>query len=334
MSAKATAGARRPGSLKRGEFRLCRVIRNGAGCIARRAGGGIEAAFELGDEVLDGVDLARKVRGALPLGVERLFRDGLLLLPFVDEQRQPKLLMPQQIEVPGEAVAFVDDLLAHAHQIGQIAGQSVGLRAHFRQHGAKRDRRAHGLERILRPHHERRRRLPPDALQGGEYFDNHVAALGERFTKQFFLLIEWLQASPRRVDTGLDVADSRGGADEILIKFATVLAQRLDLDPQLGLALHRIALAGERGVEFLIVLLERVDLIRRRCDGRGRRRGRTSRTLRGWRSCRGELRRRLGECDGIRAEVCADRQHKGQGRAEHKARIGAARASENHRVQG
>ncbi len=166
-------------------------------------------------------------------------------------------------------------------------------------------------------------------MQGGEYFDNYIAALGERLTKQFLLFIEWLEAGPCRIDIVFDASDPRGSADEVLIKFATVLAQRLDLDPQLGLILYRVALARERGVEFLVVLLDRVA-----CNGRGRRRGQSSRTLCGGRSCGRDLRWSLGKCDGICAEVYANRQHKGQNRAEHKARIGAARASENHRVQG
>ena len=66
-------------------------------------------------------------------------------------------------------------------KFGEIAGQRIGLGAHFRHHRAERDRGAHRLQRILRPHHQRRRRLPADALQRGENFDDHAAALVERF---------------------------------------------------------------------------------------------------------------------------------------------------------
>ena len=58
----------------------------------------------------------------------------------------------------------------------------------------------------------------------------------------------------RRVDIGLDVADARRGVDELLVEFAAIRAERLDLDPELGLVFHRLALPGARGVEFLIVL--------------------------------------------------------------------------------
>ena len=104
------------------------------------------------------------------------------------------------------------------------------MRAHFRQHGAERDGRAHRLQRIFRPHDERRRRLAAHTLQSGEDLDDHVAALIERLTQQLFLLVERHQARPRRVDIRFDIADSRGGADKVLIEFMAVLAQRLDLD--------------------------------------------------------------------------------------------------------
>ena len=68
----------------------------------------------------------------------------------------------------------------------------------------------------------------------------------------------------RRVDLGLDVADARGGVDELLIELAPVFAERLDFALELGLAFRRLALLGARGVEFLIVLLERVRIGRRR----------------------------------------------------------------------
>ena len=63
-----------------------------------------------------------------------------------------------------------------------------------------------------------------------------VAAFVERFANERFLLVERLQPRPRRVDAGLDIAHARGGIDELLIERATILADRLDLAPQLRLA--------------------------------------------------------------------------------------------------
>ena len=284
-------------------------------------------------------DLARERRGALPLGIERLFRNRFVLLPLVDQERQSKLLVSEHMEVAGKTVAFINDLPAYAHQLGQIAGHQVGLRAYLRQHGAQRDGRAHRLQRILRPHDQRRRRLPPDTLQSGENFDDHVAAVIERLAQQLFLLVEWRKTHPRGVDISFDVAHSRGGVDEILVKFAAVLSQRLDLDAQLGLTLHGLALPGQRGVEVLVVLPDRINLIRGRWRGPRRSRRRGNRALR--RGICGRRRfRRLSPCDGtcpetggkICTKTCTNRQH--QSRAEHKARIGAARPSENYRFQG
>ena len=166
---------------------------------------------------------------------------------------------------------FADDVLAHAQQLGEIAGQRVGLGAHLRHHGAERDRGAHRLQRILRPHHQRRRRLAADALQRGEDFDDHGAALVERFLKVLFPLVERLQARLRRLDVGLDVADARRGIDELLIERAAVVAEGLDLELELGLASADCALLGARRVELLVVLLERVGIgLWPACPGQGR----------------------------------------------------------------
>ncbi len=252
----------------------------------------------------------------MPLGIERLCGSRLVLLPFVDEKRQPQLIASEQIEVPGEAIALIGDFFAQAYQIGKIAGQRIGLRAHFRHHGAERDCGAHRRKRVLGPHKKRGRRLPSDALQGGENFNDDVAALGKRLSKNLFPLVERHQARLCGVNIGLNAADARCGIDEILIELATILAQRFDLDAQFGLVFHRAALAGECRVEFLIVLRKRVCLARRLCRGRGQRR-RRCRILSGIRSRRGEFRWRLGERYAIGAKIGAERGCKSQSRAEH-----------------
>ncbi len=162
---------------------------------------------------------------------------------------------PSRSRLAGKTVVFRGDVFPYIHQIRKVAGQCVGFFAHFRQHRAERDRCAHRLERILRPHHQRRRRLPADALQRGEDFGDGAAAVVERFAERLLPLIERRQTRPRGVDIGLDVADFCGGVDELLIELAAVLAQHRDFGPQLELALRGIALAGERRIEVLIALL-------------------------------------------------------------------------------
>ena len=89
-------GGQAAGVAESRELRLCRVVGNSVGGIVRRAGRGIEAGFELGDQILDRIDLARQDRGVLPLGIERLFRGSLVLLALVNKERQSKLLVSEQ----------------------------------------------------------------------------------------------------------------------------------------------------------------------------------------------------------------------------------------------
>ena len=118
--------------------------------------------------------------------------------------------MRELVEVLRESLALGNDVLAHAQQIGEVAGERVGLCPHFRDYGAERDGGAQRLQRILRPHQERGRRLPPDALEGGENLDDHGAALVERFLKNVFPLVERLETGLCRIDLRLDVAHARG----------------------------------------------------------------------------------------------------------------------------
>ena len=102
---------------------------------------------------------------------------------------------------------------------------------------------------------------------------------------------------------------------------------------ELGLGFQGRTLLGARGVKLLIVLLEHVEIgfcrRARGWDDRWRRdlwpRHLWRRDLGSWSLRRGIL--------GERGEVGAERQYERQSRAEHEARIGAARPSKNHRVQ-
>ena len=170
----------------------------------------------------------------------------------------------------------------------------------------------------------------PDPLQGGENLDDHGAAFVERFLKKTFLLVERLETSFGRLDACFDAAHARGGIDELLVERPPIVAERLDLAFELGLVLRRLALPGARRFEFLIALLESIRIGRRR-SGRRRLGGEVGHRTRRDR----RLHRRLGGRGlGERSRICAERQGKRQGGAEHKARIGAARPTENHRVQG
>src|SRR5579872_1477813 len=68
-----------------GEFWMCRIFGDAAIGVTRRALGTVEAVFQLGDQVLDAVDLARQIGGALPLAVERLLGVALCFLPLIDQ---------------------------------------------------------------------------------------------------------------------------------------------------------------------------------------------------------------------------------------------------------
>jgi hypothetical protein len=182
-------------------------------------------------------------------------------------------------------------------------------------------------------------------MHSGEDLDNHGAAVVERFLKKPFLKVERFKARLGGVDIGFDVADLRSGVDELQIEFAAIRAQRPDLAAQLGLGFHRIALPRARGLEFLVACFECVWANRRGCRSR-----RWRRSLDG----RGLSRRGLRESGRICSEIGAKRQHEYQSRTkhggtehirtehirtehiptEHLARIGSARPSENHQVQG
>src|SRR6202034_2604567 len=118
-------------------------------------------------------------------------------------------------------------------------------------------------------------------------------------------------------------ADMGGSIDELLIERGAVGADRLDLLLELALLFERHFLLRARRIKLLVVLLERI------CGGKCRRGG-----CRRW-NCRWNLSDRRGRRLGLgkSCPIGSERKRKCQCRAEHKARIGAARPAENHCVQ-
>ena len=57
-----------------------------------------------------------------------------------------------------------------------------------------------------------------------------------------------------------DAANAAGGIDQVLIELAAVGAELFDFALERGFGLGRLALRVARGLEFLITLLERVEL--------------------------------------------------------------------------
>ena len=120
---------------------------------------------------------------------------------------------------------------------------------------------------------------------------------------------------------GFDLADARGGIDQILVELAAVVADRFDLASKLGLIFCRNPLVRTDGVELMITLFDGFGIGLRGGRRRGFRSDRGSRCRWDWR--RSRLRQRTGVW-----------QHQSHQRAEHEARIAAMRAAGNHAVQG
>src|SRR5690348_7930281 len=69
-----------------GKFRMRGIGGNAAVGLPAGALGAVEPGFELGDQVLDVIDLPRQVGRPLALAGERQLGTGLLFLPLVDQQ--------------------------------------------------------------------------------------------------------------------------------------------------------------------------------------------------------------------------------------------------------
>ena len=103
---------------------------------------GVRTRLELGDEIFEVVHLVRQINGMLPFGVERLFGGGLLFLPRVDQHVQAELLVREPVEILRQCRTLADDVLTHPRQLGEVAGDSIGFRAHVRHDRPERDRGA------------------------------------------------------------------------------------------------------------------------------------------------------------------------------------------------
>ncbi|HEY7972553.1 MAG TPA: hypothetical protein VID96_06475 [Xanthobacteraceae bacterium] len=231
-----------------------------------------------------------------------------------------------------EVLVLADDRLAHGEEVGKVAGNRIGLAAHVRKNGAERNRGTHGLQRVLRLHQKRWRRLVAGALKRSQDFHDGTAAFVERFAQRGLLRVERFEPPACRVDARLHIAHARGAIDQLLVERAAILADRLDLAPKLGLIFGRHPLVGADRIELLIALFDGfgIGLPRSRKRGRGLRRRRRARCLAGggWLCAGGDLRGRI-----LRQGAGAG-QYQRQYRAEHEARIGATRAAGNHAVQG
>ena len=164
--------------------------------------------------------------------------EACFCLAFVDQHVQAQLLARLRGEVARKPRRFGVDIVPHAQQLGKVAGQRIGLGAHFRNHGAEHDRGAHGLQRVFRLDQKRRRWLAADPLQRCKNFNDHGAPFVERRPELLFALVERPQTRLRGVDACFDVADMSGGIDELLIERGAVGANCLDLLLELALALQ------------------------------------------------------------------------------------------------
>ena len=163
---------------------------------------------------------------------------------------------------------------------------AVSFSARLRNSGttdAEQHRGAQRLQRIFRPHQERRRRAPSGALQRCQHLDDLGAARIERVANLLLAAIERTQPRFGVVDPRLDAAHLGCDVDQLLVELAAVLADRGDIGFQFLLKLGCFFLLLAGGLEFLLALL----------DGVGRR-GRRRLLLRG-----GHLRdRRRKRCRG------------------------------------
>ena len=259
--AKAMAGASRPGSFSAAAVFLASAFAfavsasfAAAADLRRR----LEILFHLRDQVAQAVGLPGQLDGAAPLRLHVLFRVALPALPLVDQRREPLLVGGQAVAVGKQPLLLFRGLLADADEVAEIADQPFGARAHLRHHRAEQHRRAQRLQRVLGPHHQRRRRATTGALQRGQHLGGLGAARVERVADGRFALVEGAQPLLGLADTSLDGAHARGDIDQLTIELVAVLADRGDLGLELDLGLDRIALPVARLLELLLVLLDDV----------------------------------------------------------------------------
>ena len=208
----------------------------------------------------------------MPLGREGFLGIRLLFLALSDQGQKPLAAFRQCSEVAIEVLALLGDVLADRDEFPEFADQSLGLMPHFRQHRTQHDGRAHRLQRIFRAHHQRRRGEAADPLQRRQHFGNHLAPTVERPAQGLLAVVERREAFLALADLLLDGAHAGGGIDQVLVELASVVADRFDVALELGLVVQRLALLGADRVEFLIALLQGVELRLAHWRGNGERR--------------------------------------------------------------
>ena len=121
------------------------------------------------------------VDGARALRLHVLFDRALLALPFLDQRGEPELVVlrcwSRSAASRSRSVAIA---LRRRDQFAEVAGQFLRARAHFGHHGAEQHRGAQRLQRVFRPHQQRRRRAAAGALQRRQHLDDFGAARIQR----------------------------------------------------------------------------------------------------------------------------------------------------------
>ena len=169
--------------VERGDIGPVSSVAWAAACA--RAIDAIESRFELGDQVLEAVDLARKIGRMLPLRRRAPVRAAASFFCRSSISRfMRSCSSPSTSRSRASRWCSATISLRTRNRSARSPASASACRAHSRNHGAEHDGGAQRVQCILRPHDQRRRRFVPNPLQGGENFDDHGAALVERLAKQ------------------------------------------------------------------------------------------------------------------------------------------------------
>ena len=192
------------------------------------------------DQALQAVDLLGQVDGARAFRLHVLFDRALLALPLFDQRGEPDLVVLQLVAVDAPARSrSVAMVLRSAHQFAEIGGEFFRAPAQFGHHGSEQHRGAQRLQRVFRPHQQRRRRAPAGALQCRQHLDDFGAARIERAADLLLAAVERAQPRFGVADPGLDAAHLGGDVDQLLVELAAVLSDRGDIGLQLLPAVRR-----------------------------------------------------------------------------------------------
>ena len=101
--------------------------------------------------------------------------------------------------------------------------------------------------------------MTADALQRGQHLGDGGAPPFEGLAQPPLAVVERLEAAFGFDDPVLGVAQPRRAIDQSLVEFAPVLADGLDLLPQLGLGLGGLLLLGADCLQFLVSLAQGIE---------------------------------------------------------------------------